>query len=130
MWKVTEIGNVLPWEDIDDEAERLLEMRSASQNAKTEDNDNGEQECAQEIGRDETESYDEVIFWRRRPDSVLVDWANKVLFVLEFKRTLDQRDFWCPWLRHHEQGESRARDQRDILIKSLEKVAREAEGEN
>jgi hypothetical protein len=123
MWKDTEIGNVLPWEDIDDEAERLLEMRSASQNAKTEDNDNGEQECAQEIGRDETESYD-VIFGRRRTDSVLVDWANKVLFVLEFKRTSDQRrDF-------NEQGESRARDQHDILIKSLEKVAREAEGEN
>ena len=98
-------------------------MRSASQNAKTEDNDNGEQECAQEIGRDETESYDEVIFGRRRPDSVLVDWANKVLFVLEFKRTSDQRrDF-------NEQGESRARDQHDILIKSLEKVAREAKGE-
>ena len=64
-------------------------MRSASQDAKTEDNDNGEQECAQEIGRDETESYD-VIFGRRRTDSVLVDWANKVLFVLEFKRTSDQ----------------------------------------
>ncbi len=26
LWKDTEIGNVLPWEDIEDEAERLLEL--------------------------------------------------------------------------------------------------------
>ena len=46
------------------------------------------------------------------------------LFVLEFKRTSDQsRDY-------RERGESRARAQHDILIRSLEKVAGEAEGEN
>ncbi len=27
VWKDTEIGNVLPWEDIEDEAERVVEMR-------------------------------------------------------------------------------------------------------
>jgi hypothetical protein len=74
-----------------DEAERLLEMRKASQDATNEDNDNREQECDREIGRDEAEPCDEVIVGRRRPDSVVVDWANKVLFVLEFKRTSDQR---------------------------------------
>ena len=77
LWKDTEIGNVLPWEDIEDEAERLLEMRRASQDATTKDNDNGEQECDREVGRDEAESYEEVIFGRRRPDSVVVDWANR-----------------------------------------------------
>jgi hypothetical protein len=46
------------------------------------------------------------------------------LFVLEFKRTSDQsRDY-------RERGESRARAQHDILIRSLDKVAGEAEGEN
>jgi hypothetical protein len=54
----------------------------------------------------------------------VVDWTNKILFVLEFKRTSDQRQ------DYPEQGESRARAQHDILIKSLEKVAGEAEGEN
>ena len=42
--KDTGIGNVLPEEDIADEAERLLKMRRASQDATKEDNDNGEQE--------------------------------------------------------------------------------------
>ena len=54
----------------------------------------------------------------------MVDWANKVLFVLEFKRTSDQRR------DYREREESRARAQYDILIKSLERVARDAEGEN
>jgi hypothetical protein len=54
----------------------------------------------------------------------VVDWANKVLFVLEFKRTSDQRR------DYREREESRARAQYDILIKSLERVARDAEGEN
>ena len=125
------IGSILPWalwEDIADEAERraerLLEMRKAGQEATKEDNDSGDQDDGQEIVRDGTDSYDEVIIGRRRPDSVVVDWANKVLFVLEFKRTSDQRR------DYRERGEARARTQHDILIKSLEKVAENAEGEN
>ena len=54
----------------------------------------------------------------------MVDWTNKILFVLEFKRTSDQRR------DYRERGESRARAQHDILIRSLEKVAGEGEGEN
>jgi len=54
----------------------------------------------------------------------VVDWANKVLFVLKFKRTSDQRR------DYREREESRARAQYDILIKSLERVARDSEGEN
>ena len=34
LWKDTGIGRVLPWEDIADESERLLEMRKAGQDAK------------------------------------------------------------------------------------------------
>ena len=78
----------------------------------------------QEVDRDETDPYNEVTFGRRRPDSVVIDWTNKILFVLEFKRTSDQsRDY-------RERGESRARAQHDILIRSLEKVPGEAEGED
>ena len=44
-----------------------------------EDNGDGEQEYDQEVERDETDPYDEVFFGRRSPDSVVVDWANKVL---------------------------------------------------
>jgi hypothetical protein len=124
LWKDTEIGNVLPWEDIEDETKRLLALRRASTDATITGNDNGEQECDREARRDEAESYEEVIFGLRRPDSVVVDWANKVLFVLEFKRTSDQRRD-C-----RERGASRAKAQHDVLVKSLEKVAREAEDGN
>jgi hypothetical protein len=57
-------------------------------------------------------------FGRRRPDFVMVDWANKVRFALEFKRTSDQRDY-------RERGETRALVQHGIIIRRLEKVARE-----
>jgi hypothetical protein len=46
------------------------------------------------------------------------------LYVLEFKCTSDQRR------NYRERGEARARAQHDVLVKSLEKVAGEAVGEN
>ena len=76
------------------------------------------------MDREETEPYNETIFGRRRPDSIAVEWTSKVLYVLEFKRTSDQRR------NYRERGEARARAQHDVLVKSLEKVAGEAVGEN
>ena len=96
----------------------------ASRNAPHEDQEDGGQENDKEVDRDEKDPYNEVIFGRRRPDSVVVDWTNKILFVLEFKHTSDQRR------DYQERGESRARAQHGILIRSLEKVAGEAGGEN
>ena len=66
-------------------------MSRVSRNAANEGHDDGEQENDQEVERNETDPYNEVIFRRRRPESVMVDWTNKVLFVLEFKRTSDKR---------------------------------------
>jgi hypothetical protein len=123
LWKDTEIGNVLPWEDNEDEAEKLLEVRRASQDATTKDNENGEQKCDREVMRDGADSYEEVIFGRRRPDSVVIDWANKVLLVLEFKRTSEQRR------DYRERGESRAKDQHDIHPESRES-GQKADDEN
>ena len=76
------------------------------------------------MDRDETEPYNETIFGRRRPDSITVEWSSTVLYVLEFKCTSDQRR------NYRERGESRARAQHDVLVKSLEKVAGETVGEN
>jgi hypothetical protein len=47
----------------------------------------------------------------------------KVLYVLEFNLTSDQRQ------NYREHWESRVRAQHGILVKSLEKVAGEADGE-
>jgi hypothetical protein len=91
LWRETKIGNILPWEDFADEAERLLAISKCGRNTPKEGHDDEELENDQEVERDETDPNHVVIFGRRRPDSVVVDWANKVLYVMEFKRTSDQR---------------------------------------
>ena len=123
-WEETKIGDILPWDEIEDEAEWLL--ASARDNGRAPDGNHAgkEQEDDPTVDRDETDPYNEVIFGRRRPDSVAIDWTNKTLFVLELKRTSDRRQ------DYRKRGESRARTQHDVLIKSLEKVAGEAEGES
>ena len=124
LWTETRIGSILPWDDIEDEAERLLESDGVT--GHTSENTHADQDLGdgQGVELDETDPSHEVIFGRRRPDSIAVDWNNKVLHILEFKRTSDQRH------TYRERGESRARAQHDVLVRSLEKVAEEAEGEN
>jgi hypothetical protein len=84
----------------------------------------GVEEDDQEVDRDDTDTHMETIFGRRRPDSIAVEWNSKVVYILEFKRTSDQRR------DYRERGEARARAQHEVLVKSLEKVAGEAVGEN
>jgi hypothetical protein len=50
-----------------------------------------EQEDDRAADRDEIDPYNEVISGRRRPDSVAIEWTSKTLYILEFKRTSDQR---------------------------------------
>ena len=124
LWEETKIVSILPWDEIADEAERLLESDQANLQVPDDDQVDKEQEDNQEVDREETEPYNETIFGRRRPDSNAVEWTSKVLYVLDFKRTSDQGR------NYRELGEARARAQHDILVKSLEKVAGEAVGEN
>ena len=60
----------------------------------------------------------------RVPGSSWVTFLSPASSSLTFKRTSDQRQ------DYRERGEARARAQHDILVKSLEKVAGEAVGEN
>jgi hypothetical protein len=124
LWTETRIGSILPWDDIEDEAERLLESDGVTGHTSKDTHADQDLGDGQGVELDETDPSNEVIFGRRRPDSIAVDWNNKVLHVLEFKRTSDQRH------TYRERGESRARAQHDVLVRSLEKVAEEAEGEN
>jgi len=124
LWADTRLGDILPWDEIADEAERLLESNQATRRTPDDDQAEKEQEGDQEVHRDETDTHMETIFGRRRPDSIAVEWSSKVLYVLEFKRTSDQRR------NYRERGEARARAQHDVLVKSLEKVAGETVGEN
>ena len=67
FWRETNIGNVLQWENIADEAERLLVISKDGRNAAKEGHDDEELEKDQEVERDGTDSYNEVIFGRRSP---------------------------------------------------------------
>jgi hypothetical protein len=60
----------LPWDEIADEAERLLERNQANQQVPDDDHVDKEQEDDQGVDRDETDPYNETIFGRRRPDSI------------------------------------------------------------
>jgi hypothetical protein len=87
LWAETKIGNILPWDEIADEAERLLESDQANRQVPDDDKVDKEQEDDQGVDREETDPYNETIFGQRRPDSIAVEWTSKVLYVLEFKRT-------------------------------------------
>ena len=121
LWKETKIGEILPWDDIEEEAEELIARRREERRASG-SNQANQQRDDEPVG-DEKEPYEEVIFGQRRPDSLAIDWTNKMVYVLEFKRTSDQRR------DNRENGESRAGVQHDVLIRSLEKVAGECDRE-
>ena len=73
LWRETNIGHVLLWEDIAAEAERLLGIISRDgQNSAKEGHDDEGLENDQEVERSGTDPYNEVIFGRRRPDSILL----------------------------------------------------------
>ena len=49
LWRETRIGDVLPWEDVADEAQRLLDIHNASRYAPCEDHEDGERANDQEV---------------------------------------------------------------------------------
>jgi hypothetical protein len=60
FWRETKIGDVLPWEDMADEAERPLAISKANRAATKEGHENKEQEDGQE--GDEGDPHNGVIF--------------------------------------------------------------------
>ena len=68
LWAETKIGDIFPWEDVEREAERLLESTRA--NARDSENSRASQEQDDDriVDRDETDPYNEVIFGRRLPN--------------------------------------------------------------
>jgi hypothetical protein len=56
LWAETKIGDILPWDEIADEAERLLESDQATRRVPDDDQADKEQEDDQEVDRDETDT--------------------------------------------------------------------------
>ena len=90
------------WEDVEGESERLLESTRANERDSENSCVSQEQDDDRIVDRDETYPYNEVIFGRRRPDSIAIEWTSKTLYILDFRRTSDQRQ------DYRERGESRA----------------------
>jgi hypothetical protein len=80
-------------EDVEGETERLLDNARANEQDSEDSHVSQEQEDDRAVDRDEIDPYNEVIFGRKRPDSVAIEWTSKTLYIhiLEFKRTSDQR---------------------------------------
>ena len=70
LWAQTRIGNILSWDEIADEAERLLESDQTNRQVPDDDHVDKQQKDDQVVNRDETDPYHEVILGRRRPDSI------------------------------------------------------------
>ncbi len=74
LWTETRIGSILPWADIEDEAEKLLESDEVT--GQTTQDTHVDQDLGNDEGvdREETDSYNEVkqlvIFGRRRPELI------------------------------------------------------------
>ena len=81
LWAETKIGDILPtsWEDVEGEAERLLDSARANEQNSENSHVTQEQDDDRTVDRDEIDPYNEVIFGRRRPDSVAIEWTSKSL---------------------------------------------------
>ena len=84
------MGDILPWDEIADEAERLLESDQATRRAPDDDQADKEQEGDQEVDRDETDTHMETIFGRRRPDSIALSLSR-----------VEQQSFVRPRIQAH-----------------------------
>ena len=82
LWKETNIGKILPWDDIEEEAEDLIAKECGKKQALN--SDKTSQQRDDDLVGDEKEPYEEAIFGQRRPDSMAIDWNNKMVYVLEY----------------------------------------------
>ena len=106
MWRDTEIEHLFPWTEVEEAARSIM---------------GDEQEDADRAPADtQDDPYVDIVFGRRRPDALILDKAGKNIFVLEFKRTSDQRS------DYRERGEARAAKQHSVLVKSLLTVMRKS----
>ena len=69
------------WEDVEGEAERLLDSARANEQDSENSHVSQEQDDDRTVDRDETDPYNRVIFGRRRPDSVAMEWTSKTLYI-------------------------------------------------
>jgi len=65
LWEETRIGDILPWDELEEEAETLLESPRANRQASDDSRAGKEEEDDPAVDRDETDPYNEAIFGRK-----------------------------------------------------------------
>ena len=64
LWAETKIGNILQWDELEAEEEKLLEEDKDSRQTSNDNHEDTGLEDDQEIGRNETDPYNDVFFGR------------------------------------------------------------------
>ena len=113
LWTESTIQSIVSWNELKEIADRQIAQK---QNSQRDALSNTKDDHEQDEDEDRQAPYKEVVFGKRRPDSMAIDWTNKKIYVMEFKRTSDQRR------NYRSRAEARAAEQHDVLIKSLKEV--------
>jgi hypothetical protein len=116
IWREAELREFFPQEQVEREERRRRQARKArEEEARQEERDGREEHEEEEVRTEEEEKS----MWDRRADGVAIDRGKKILYLLEFKRTTDQRaDF-------EKKATVRAEQQYEDVVGALTEVGRD-----
>ena len=116
VWKDAELHNVFPVKQVEVEEMRRRQARKAREKeARQEEGDGRDEHKEVEVRMEEEEKS----MWDRKADGVAIDRGKKILYLLEFKRTTDQRaDF-------EKKATVRAEEQYEDVVGALTEVGRD-----
>ena len=89
LWGKEKLDEFFPRQELADEMRELHKEHREAKRKAQEDNDMGD---AGETAEEEKEFSEEGAIWARKLDGEAIDKENKILYVLEFKHTTDQRE--------------------------------------
>ena len=88
VWREAELEDVFPTEQVEMEEMRRRQARKAREKeARQEEGDGRDEHEGEEVRMEEEEKS----MWDRKADGVAINRGRKILYLLEFKRTTDQR---------------------------------------
>jgi hypothetical protein len=115
LWREEMLDEFFPREELVDEMRKIHEEHREAKQKAQEDSDMGK---AGDMAEEEEEFSEEGAIWARKLDGAAIDEKEKILYVLEFKRTTDQRE------EYEVRAKARAEKQYEDLVQGLLRVGR------
>jgi ribonuclease HI len=115
LWREEMLDEFFPREELADEMRKIHEEHREAKQKAQEDSDMGK---AGDMAEEEEEFSEEGAIWARKLDGAAIDEKEKILYVLEFKRTTDQRE------EYEVRAKARAERQYEGLVQGLLRVGR------